>query len=90
MPPGVAGEGGETELSERPGRADALLSMNAPKEIMVRRKSCCALLGRLAVVASSTLAARSGGTDALPSTLIVVPKPWILRLLRVTESEGVS
>ena len=93
MPPGVAGEGGETEPGgggRQATRRDALPSSFriAPNEIMFRLKSCCALLGRSAVVASSTLEARSGGTDAeydvravpglLPSPLIVAPKPWIL------------
>ena len=92
LPPGVAGEGGETEPGggRQATRRDALPSSFriAPNEIMFRLKSCCALLGRSAVVASSTLEARSGGTDAeydvravpglLPSPLIVAPKPWIL------------
>ena len=95
LPPGVAGEGGETEPGgggRQATRRDALPSSFriAPNEIMFRLKSCCALLGRSAVVASSTLEARSGGTDAeydvravpglLPSPLIVAPKPWILLL----------
>ena len=90
MPPGDAGEGGETEPGggRQATRRDALPSSFriAPNEIMFRLKSCCALLGRSAVVASSTLEARSGGTDddvravpgLLPSPLIVAPKPWIL------------
>jgi hypothetical protein len=92
LPPEVAGDGGETEPGggRQAARGDALLSSFriAPKEIMFRLKSCCALLGRSAVVASSTLEARSGGTDAeyevravpslLPLPLIVAPKPWIL------------
>ena len=92
LPPGDAGEGGETEPGggRQATRRDALPSSFriAPNEIMFRLKSCCALLGRSAVVASSTLEARSGGTDddvravpgLLPSPLIVAPKPWILLL----------
>ena len=92
LPPGVAGEGDETEScgGRLATRCEALVSSvrNAPKEL-----GSAALLGRSAVVARRTPEARNGGTDVdcdvqavsglLPSSLIDVAKKTLALTLRV-------
>ena len=99
MPPGVAGEGDETEpCGGRPAtRCEALVSSvrNAPKEL-----GSAALLGRSAVVARRTPEARNGGTDVdcdvqavsglLPSSLIVVAKKTLGAHLRVACNASIN